>query len=677
MNEPSQKGLPAQIEAAIENGDLAGARHLLERAEADFGILPELAELRQRLTEVAQISGRGELELALRRARENAGRADYASALGILQQALAKWPQDAELRELLDKTTKAALRHEAVVARNRAVVEAAERIEGLLHRGELDEAAEELHTAGVTFGKHQRLGELQEKLTALQAEARLEQTVAHTDQVRALLDGQNWRDAVEEADRLLRLDPGNADVEEMRRRARLEIEKEEARRHHEVAVGQAVQNVERLAAANEFERATRALREAEDRLGRHERFARLAQRLDESKAEAAARKRLEWTERRDKEAEALVRQAERLSLQGKYEMAIERLRAARELNADLPGLEDKTRAALTALERSRAERQKAEELAAAKAAVRARLDALLLDEAEDLLDEAEAEFDPEDPHFKALRVRLARLRESETAGTLPVGALPVATALPEGEAEAAALARQRELASAYSWKQVFLFPFRGAAFGVFWLLLGAMLGLETFHALTGFGFFAVLRALVPVAAAGLALPIVRETLQGRHLLPSRNRLVAGRRFAADLALVLGLALLAVLPLLLFLFSRGRHGLLDAFPGFAVAAFLGWGGTCFLLLAGGGIGGFGEGAAPRLAAHGRALLAGSPETFVAINATFLLIAVTLVLRAALGSYIPWLGAPLAGALEAYLLLMVPHLIGVVTRRHRVELAKIYG
>ncbi len=49
---------------------------------------------------------------------------------------------------------------------------------------------------------------------------------------------------------------------------------------------------------------------------------------------------------------------------------------------------------------------------------------------------------------------------------------------------------------------------------------------------------------------------------------------------------------------------------------------------------------------------------------------------VILRATFLPYVPWIGSPLAAGLEVWALLTVPHLLGVVARRHHLELSRIY-
>ncbi len=182
MPEPSREALVAQIEAAIEKGGLDEARQLIEAAERNLGRQPELDELRQRVSVVeSTLSDRGQIEAAIRRAREEVSRANYPGALATLERALRLAPGDAGLRGMLEQTTKAAVRHEAAVERNRAVAKTADGIGELLERGDLEKAAAELREAGLKFGKHNTLTALQERLDTLWKQAELEKTVAYVE----------------------------------------------------------------------------------------------------------------------------------------------------------------------------------------------------------------------------------------------------------------------------------------------------------------------------------------------------------------------------------------------------------------------------------------------------------------------------------------------------------------
>ncbi|MCP4658811.1 MAG: hypothetical protein GY856_25650 [bacterium] len=681
MPESSQNALVAQIEALIENGEFAEARRTIEQAESRRGRQLAFDELRHRLDEVETIANRSQLDAIVRRAREDVSRANYPAAMETLKRAIMLAPRDPDLRQLLEETTKAALRHDSAVERNRAVAQVAERIEALIDRGEREAARTEIEEAGITFGRHNTLLMLQERLSELDQEAELERTMAYVIHVRSLIDGKNWRGALQEAERILKLDPKNEEAIELKWRARTELDREEGKRHHAQEVDKARQDVERLITADALPLASRRLQEAIDRLGQDAVFTELAKRIDQAKAALQVSKRLEWTERRTRESEDLVRHAGRLSLQGRYDEAIERLQAARELDPNHSEIEGMLKAATTAWERQLAERRRSETLAARRAEIRGLLDALDLKRAEALLRQAQAEFGGDDfsAHFAALRTRLSALREAQTL--TPTSTPPVSGAQPDHTAEAAALRRQRAFSSAYSWKQILLFPFRSAGLIAFWGLLTIFLALEILDNLPAVErVFGILRFLVPLGALGLLLGIVRATLEGKTDLPPWNKLFDLRRWALDFLLWAAVAAVAGLPLVLFVVTSGWHALLstDGGPlGWLIAALLGWLAAAVVVLACGAAGAFGNRQIPRFVRHARALRAGEPETLLAINIVFGVVVAIVVLRATFVLFIPWIGSPLAAGLEAWGLLAVPHMIGVVVRRHHLELTRLYS
>ena len=671
MSETARESFLRRIESAIEQGGLEEARRLIESAELQLGQQDELAELRHRLAVVeSTLSQRGHVEAAIRRAREEVSRANYHAALSVLETAVKVSPDNAELRELIQQTTKAALRHEAAVERNRAVAQSVEQIGGLIDRGELDLAQSELREANLRFGRHDALAALQQRLDARWKEVELERTVAFVDQARAFLDGGKWPDALRQADRILRQDPRNQEALEMKQRARAEMERLEAHRQAANEVELARDNVARLIAADELVGASRALQSAMDRLGRHEALQKLAGELDQAKSQLQARKRLEWTQRRLKEAEDLVRQADRLSLQGRHEAAIERLHQVRELNPNHPEIDDRLQAATTAHQRAIAERQRTEALATAKAEIRQLLDGLRLDEAERRIELTRTKFGLDEDELRPLVLRHARLRETEQGVNLPAAAL-------DPQATSEALARQHELAGAYSWKQTLLYAFRGPGAKAFLGLVAVFVTLEWLAAQLPMGsVFKALRWLGSLTVLGLFCLIVRRTMQGRHSFPDLGEVLDLRRRGAELAMIWGVLLMAALAPAGLVLTRNWHGLFAAATGWGLLSALVWLSAALATLGCSAAGAFGHRFSLDLKRHALSFDAGAPEIAFAVHAVFALVVTVALLRATLLPFVPWIGSPLAVAVEVYALLEVPHLMGVVYRRHQIELARIY-
>ncbi len=607
-------------------------------------------------------------------ARRAISKARYDPALELLQQAALLAPEDGEVRELLAQTERASRRHRAAMVRHQAILDWAGRIEASLEQGELETARADLREAVLELGRDDALSALERRLVARETAARHSLAAELAGKARALLDAGDWHGAFKVAEQSLRFAP-LAEAEETRTEAKANLDEEAARRQHSEAIEAVRRRVERLLEARELALAGRKLREAVDQLGNHEDFDRLGRRIDRAKSDLRFRQRVEWAERRAREAEGLVSEAARLSLMGDHGQAIERLEAARELDPTHPDLDAKLETARSARERQLAHQERVERIAHSAPRIRSHLDGLRLDDAEQAIRLAVQEFgEPE--RFAAHRTRLERLCEVERSGSPP----PTAGEAAGRPSETALLERQQVLAAAYSWKQTLLYPFRGAAPRAFAVLLAILLALDALGAMPWIGLAGnVLGVLVRIAALGLAIYVLRVTASGRNLLPVWSELADPARWARDLLRAGALLLLAGLPLLLWLATRPWHGAPGAVSGpvvWLVVALLAWLGVAFLFAAAGSAETFGYAQVPRLARHARALVAEGGEALLAIDGVFLLVVLVVLLAFALVPFIPWLFLPLTRALEAEGLLAVPHLIGVLVRRHRLGLSMIY-
>ncbi len=609
----------------------------------------------------------GEAQRAISKAR-------YDAALELLQQAALLAPEDGEIRQLVAQTESASRRHRAAVARHQAIVEWARKIEALIEQGELETARAELREAVLELGRDDAFTALEQRLIQRETAARHSLAEELAGKARALLDAGDWRGAFKVAEQSLRFAPV-PEAAETRVQAKARLDEEAAQRQSVEAVEAARSHVERLLDARELALAGRRLREAIDQLGNHDQFDELSRRIDRAKTDLRFRQRVEWAERRAKEAEGLIAEAARLSLMGNHAGAARRLEAARELDPTHPDLDDKLATARAARERQVEHQQRAEQIRRRTAEIKSHLDALRLDEAEQAIRQAAREFDQPE-RFAALSTRLERLREVEHSGPPQ----PAAGAALDRRTETEMLRRQQILAAAYSWKQTLLYPFRGFGGRAFLTLLATLVALDLLAAIPRVGIaFSVLRALVLIVALGFAPHILRTTVEGRNLLPDWSELADPARWARDLLRATGLLALAGLPILLLLVSRPWHGTPGAASGPAlwlVAALFAWLGAAFLVAAAGAGETFGHAQVPRLARHVRGLLAAGSEALLAIDGVFLLALLCVLLTFALGPSVPWLFLPLARALEVYGLVAVPHLIGVLVRRHRLELSKIY-
>ena len=608
-------------------------------------------------------------------------KARYDAALELLEQAAMLAPEDVEVRQLLAQTEMASRRHHVAIERHQAATARAAKIEALIEAGELEAARSQLREAGLELGRHDALTVLEGRLAEREDAARQELAAELAGKARALLDAGDRRGALKVAEQSLRF-ASVPEAREIQQQARAELDREAEQRQYRQAVAQVGDDVERLLGARELARAGQRLRQAIDQLGNHESFEALSQKIDRAKSDLQFRQRVEWAERRSNEAEGLIQESSRLSLKGSHGEAIEQLKKARVLDPSHPDIDDRLETARAAHQRQLAQQHRAETLARRIAEIRSHLDGLRLDEAEEAIAQSIRAFgEPE--RFAPLTTRLQRLREVERnslvdpAPPSPAGQT-MASAPIDRETETQMLRRQQALAAAYSWKQTFLFPFRGFGLIAFGSLLAVLVLLDLLGAIPRVGFvFGTLSALVLIAAAGLVPHVVRATAGGGNLLPGWRELAEPARWGRDLLRFGGLVALGGLPLWLLLATRPWHGAPGSDNGplvWLLAAVLAWLAAAFLIVATGATEAFGYRQAPRLLRHVRGLLAGEAETLFAADVVFLLGLLVVLLGSI--SVASWLFQPITRALTVYGLLLAPHLIGVLVRRHRLELSKIF-
>ncbi|MEM6795554.1 MAG: hypothetical protein AAF725_16365 [Acidobacteriota bacterium] len=658
MAEPTLELTLAQVEVALEEGDFSTGRSLIESARRRFGDPPELAVLEQRIEEAERLSVQPEVDSWVRTSQEAIRVADYQRALAALRQAVAVSPQDAELGGLLERTEKAAERHAQTLERQQAASRSAGEIAALLEAGDLQAAREALLQARREHGRDSRFDVLEEQLGERVERAQRQSAEQHVARARQLLEEGDWRGALHQADLAHTLAPGHPEAAEVRERASARIADRDSRDQRQAALEEVEGDVERLIAAGEMSRADERLEQARELLGRDPLFERLTESLDEAKKDQEFRRRIEWRERRAKEAEALVQEAERLAQAGEYSAALQRLETAEELDPTQPGLAERVTAYRASLALHLEEKARADRLDQAVAGVAAHLDAMRLDEAARALRLCRSRFAP-DPRFDALEKRLQGLEEAE------VDVLPTPSNLAQLSVAMRRAIREREkaLAEAYSWKQAFTVALRPQG-GLLLLALALVLGAA--HAAARSAPWVDLLAVLICAAVAPAICL--QTLGGMNHLTLPAALWSGRRAPSDAFAHLLLFAVALLPAWGFVAGRGAHGLLEGSAGWLVLSALLWAG-CLLVSAAMGPGlafGWGSLAQPaRLIAGGITLLAVAGTLYATV-------AVALLLRTAVE---PELGIPLGALAEAYGLITVPHLAGVMVRSRRLAWASL--
>ena len=667
-----------RVEEYLEAGQLDVVRRSLADAEAKLGDLPQLAQLRQRLQEVERLAAPDPVADLTQRARQEMDRANYDEALTLLRQALGLRPTDADLQGLLEQTEKAAARHSAAQAKHRAVLDVAAEIGRLIDAQQVHDARARLQEAGIEFGRHNAWIQLQQRLDQLESQQAAHRVHEIEQRVESLFQAGNWRGVLHESELLLRLAPDHARGRQLRLEAQGQIEREESRRHHRSAIEEARQNIDRLISARELQRASQKLQEAVHALGQDPAFEELQQRIHQARSDLQFRKRVEWAERRANEAERLIQEANRLSLQGSFADAIQRLESAQELDPSHPDIPDKLATAYAARDRQQEERQRFEALAAQLHDVQGHLDALRLDTAANLIESIRQEHDAED-RLAPLDERLAKLRAAERASAR---LRQLGDDGQQTPGETLTLLRdQREVWHAYSWKQAMLFPLRGDGNKIFAAVAALLLLLDGLATLPWVGLlFAALRSLAPWLLLGLAPHLSRATVGGQNYLPTASELLAPKPWAKDTGRMLALSCLLLLPALLWILSRPWHGQLEpaAGPlGWWLVGMLVWPACCLGVVALGAMSTFGDAQTFRLAPHVRTLTQLSSDGLFIAHGAFAAVVVLALLRAVLAPALPWVALPLQAVLEAYALLVIPHLVGSLMRRRGVDWAAIYS
>ena len=677
MTEPSPGEIIRSIEAAIEGGRLAEARQFLAQARTRLGALSELLEIEQRLAEIEAIALPEEVDGLRRRAQEAIQRADYTTALDALRRALSLRPGETDLRTQLEQVEKAAQRHAQSLERSQAVLRSAEEVGLYLDMGELEKARQLLREAGVTHGRHAAFDNLGQRLVELETQARQSQRNELLDRSQKLFENGNWRGVLQETERLLRLDPENTAARDLWQRARKEAESQETERQRRQALETAQHDIGRLIEAGELISAEQRLRSALSELGREEGFDELQRKLDRARSDLKFRQRVEWAERRANEAEGLLHEAHRLSLQGELAEAVQCLERAQGLDPSHPEIPDRLATAYAARDRQDEERQRAGHLVERIQTIRHLLESLRLTEAEALLQRTAEELGQDD-RLVPLRQRLHRLQQGER-GTAQLAR--IGTGEIDSRLTAELLRRQQESWAAYTWRQAFQFPLRDRALLATLALALVLTALDGLALVAPFGFvFGVMRLLLLIALLTLAPVLVRTGVQGKNHFPHPDHLLGATGWSRGGPRMAAVLLVLFLPLVLWLATQRWHHLLTGFwgsLGWCVAALLLWL-ACALgvfALATGAT--YGEAAYFHFGRHLKAL-ATVPEPLMAvIHGCFGAIALWVLGRALLLPWQPWLAIPLLAVGEAYALVVLPHLLAVAMRREGILLAPVYG
>ena len=256
-------------------------------------------------------------------------------------------------------------------------------------------------------------------------------------------------------------------------------------------------------------------------------------------------------------------------------------------------------------------------------------------------------------------------------------AVPLAGDVPATAAQRQEVARRAER-SDYGLVQALSYPLRGHGLFLYLIALaiGAVVGFLLRYGLgfaplvIGFGWL--------VLMIGIQFEIVASTVGWEDELPDWPQFESFGEKVGELLTWIVIALLQWGPALLFLVLSGGARLRDAEPRLSlwlVFAALLWVGTAAAVMAWGAAGAHWRHLALRLDKHLRALGAVGGDALATVNAVFALLGMVLVARTLLAR-VPLLGAIVAGAIGIYWSFLLPHLVGLLFRRHRERLTAVY-
>lgn len=258
-------------------------------------------------------------------------------------------------------------------------------------------------------------------------------------------------------------------------------------------------------------------------------------------------------------------------------------------------------------------------------------------------------------------------------------ALPLAANAPATVQERRQTQRPPSAAGPYGIGQALLYPFRGSGPLLF---LAALLsaGFVSFVVRFGFGCLPLVLWVGWLSLLiGIQFKIVASTARWENELPDWPEYFSFGERLVEILTFVAIALLNYGPVVAYFALFGLQGLVTSEP--SVAFWLGaaaalWLGTALSVMAWGAAAVHWRRSALRLDQHVRALLAAGGDGLKTVNITFVLFGAVIMLKAALGSQIPLLGAALAGIVGLYWAFVAPHLVGLLFRRRRAELHAIY-
>ncbi|HPS78132.1 MAG TPA: protein kinase [Thermoanaerobaculaceae bacterium] len=389
----------AEVESLLARGDLATARALVERVEAELGRSRTLEEVRGRIVKrEEQLAS----DRVLREAEEHLRGGLPGEALRVLEEFLAtSGVRNRKLDSLLARAQSAQREQEESEARQRGLEDAMGAAQLAIDSNDFEGAR------GFVASARERCGELPDLDTLARRIDEAEQRKLESDilsllsEARGLADQNRFAEAIDTLEHALALRPQDDGIRRAlaaTQRAQQRFQREEERQR---AVAEAAARLHELVASGQLDEAAADLRVACETWGESDALSAVRTALDEARKKEVARR-----------VRALLREAGRCVEQNAFPAAIERIEEAAGLapdNAEIPEILAKTRQARAEYEETQ-HRQAV--LQAAVREVRFLLQSGRLDAAEERLARAVVDCG-ETMELGALRQRLQSIRHQE------------------------------------------------------------------------------------------------------------------------------------------------------------------------------------------------------------------------------------------------------------------------
>ncbi len=245
----------------------------------------------------------------------------------------------------------------------------------------------------------------------------------------------------------------------------------------------------------------------------------------------------------------------------------------------------------------------------------------------------------------------------------------------EGPTSSRQLHQERVLSAPYSFQEALFYPFRGTGLYMF------IATLVSFFACWVLSFFcvgALAYGALWLLIAGLQFKIVRSTAAGDNVLPDWPDFTDFGGLIADLVTWWAINLLQLVPVIFYLFGRATQDpdvKPDPVVWLAIAA-LGWVGTAVALMGFGAAGNYRRIKVLGFHQHLLGYMGSVPDSVHITNYAFALFVATSFLQSFFEGSIPVLGTILSGVVGIYWIYMMPHLGGLLFRRHNKLMDNVY-